>query len=173
MKITRSNQNFNFISILIMPLLFLLLSGSCNQPSTDQERSQTEITIRQIHRDYVEGWLANDEEKIMNLLDADPRIQPNSLRPINGKEAIRKFWFPQDSSTTVINEYSTQIISFNQLDTLATTIHTSLLDWDYQKDSIQFGRRQKGINTTIYKKQADNSWKIWRSMWTDIQSEAK
>jgi len=86
---------------------------------------------------------------------------------------IREFWFPKDGSKTIINNYKTEIISLDIMDTLAISTHESLLDWTYKKDSISFGMLQKGINTTIYRRQLDYSWKIWRSMWTDINVERK
>lgn len=109
----------------------------------------------------------------MELIAENARIQPNSLQPIEGKSEIRKFWFPKDSSKTIINDFQTEIISLKIYDTLAVSTHNSLLDWTYEKDSVSFGMLQKGINTTIYRKQPDNSWKIWRSMWTDISAEKK
>ena len=109
----------------------------------------------------------------MGLLEENARIQPNSLKPVEGKNQIRKFWFPRDSSKTTVNDFQTELISLKILDTLAVSTHTSTLDWTYKKDTLSFGMLQKGINTTIYRKQMDGTWKIWRSMWSDIYSERK
>ena len=155
-------------------LLFLVVFiWSCKKEITGQDATTHDQEIRQIHKDYVNGWLEMDEEKVMGLLEANARIQPNRLKPIEGKAAIRAFWFPKDSSVTTIHDYKTEIISLNIMDTLAVSTHTSLLDWTYHKDSLSFGMIQKGISTTIYRKQTDNSWKIWRSMWSDIVAENK
>ncbi|WP_297693261.1 nuclear transport factor 2 family protein [uncultured Eudoraea sp.] len=152
-------------------LVILLITSfyGCKNEQPDQD----EQMIRQLHEDYVSGWLSGDEEKIIGLLVEDSRIQPNSMKTIEGKKSIRDFWFPRDGSQTLINNYTTEIISLNILDTLAVSTHTSHLDWTYKKDSLDFGMLQKGINTTLYKKQADGTWKIWRSMWTDTYSETK
>lgn len=162
------NQNFLFFSIF----LALVIMG-CENKEAKKITDPDELEIRKIHSDYVNGWLNSDEEGIMKLLVEDSRIQPNTLKPIDGKSEIRKFWFPKDSSKTIINNYKTEIISLDILDTLAISTHESVLDWTYKKDSISFGMFQKGINTTIYRRQIDNSWKIWRSMWTDIYVERK
>ena len=155
-----------------MTFLILVIVG-CENKEANKTMDADELEIRNIHSEYVNGWLKSDEEGIMQLLVEDSRIQPNTLKPIEGKSEIRKFWFPKDSSKTIINNYETEIVSLNILDTLAISTHESLLDWTYKKDSISFGMRQKGINTTIYRRQLDNSWKIWRSMWTDIYVERK
>jgi hypothetical protein len=94
------------------------------------------------------------------------------MAPIEGKENIAGFWFPDDGSITEINNYVTKILSLTILDTIAVTTHSSILDWNYQKDSVRFGMIQTGINSTVYRKEGD-SWKIWRSMWTDIEAETK
>ena len=157
-----------------LPFSLLLLLVSCYQNPKHglaAEISDDERAIRQVHQDYVDGWINMDEEKVMGLLVEDSQIQPNRLTPVIGKENIRAFWFPNDSSITTINEFSTEIISVNVLDSIAVTTHSSILDWDYQKGETDFGQRQTGINTTIYRKQEDQSWKIWRSMWTDLYVE--
>ncbi len=156
---------------LTLGIILFLVAHGCNQnpkERSDAEGSDIESKIRQVHADYVEGWKNMDESKVMDLLEEDAQIQPNRFNPVIGKENIRAFWFPRDSSKTIINEFTTEIISLTVLDTIAVTTHSSILDWDYKKDSTNFGMYQKGFNTTIYRKQIDKSWKIWRSMWTDL-----
>lgn len=155
-------------------LSFILLTTlACVDKQAKKTTDIDELKIRKVHKAYVNGWLESNEEGIMELLVEDSRIQPNTLKPIEGKSEIRKFWFPNDSSKTTINNYVTEIINVDVMDTIAISTHTSLLDWTYKKDSINFGMLQNGISTTIYRRQVDNSWKIWRSMWTDIYVERK
>ncbi|NAS31842.1 hypothetical protein GTQ40_12720 [Flavobacteriaceae bacterium R38] len=153
--------------------MIAILIWSCKSKKEDEDLNTDNLEIKQLHADYVNGWLEMDEEKVMGLLEENARIQPNRLKPIEGKPQIRAFWFPKDSSKTIINEYKTNLISINIIDTLAILTHNSLLDWTYQNDTTEFGMLQKGINTTIYRKQEDKSWKIWRSMWTDIYAKRK
>lgn len=164
---------FRNLKILLLSIFLALVVVGCENKKENEVVDPNELEIRKIHNEYVKKWLKSDEEGIMELLVEDSRIQPNTLKPIEGKSEIRKFWFPKDSSKTIINNYETEIICLDIMDTLAISTHESLLDWTYEKDSISFGLIQKGINTTIYKRQLDNSWKIWRSMWTDIYVERK
>ena len=164
------NFYFKPLTVLIFSAFLIL---SCDSNKANQSLNSDEMKIRQVHNEYVNGWLKMDETLIMGLLEENASIQPNKLKPIEGRSEIRMFWFPKDSSKTIINEYKTEIISLNIIDTLGISTHTSLLDWTYVKDTVTFGMLQKGINTTIYRKQPDNSWKIWRSMWTDIYAERK
>jgi ketosteroid isomerase-like protein len=127
--------------------------------------------IEKVHNEYVSGWLNWDESKLMGLLDENASIQPNQLKPIVGKENIKKFWFPDDNSETKINSFRTKIINFSTVDNLAITTHTSFLDFTYNNGNITINSKQKAVNTTVYRKQQDNTWKIWKSMWADYVIE--
>lgn len=168
-------KNRNIAKITSIIVMMLIVTG-CNRSSKsdmEDQMSEDEAKIRQVHTDYVDGWKIMDEQKVMELLEVASQIQPNRFQPIIGKENIREFWFPKDGSKTIINEFTTEIISFKLIDTIAITTHSSILDWDYQKDSTIIGMYQQGFNTTIYRKQTDESWKIWRSMWTDLYVKNK
>lgn len=154
---------------------FLLITHWACQSNQKKESSAAldgteEMAITQIHNDYVEGWKIMDKERIMSLFEDGARIQPNKLMPIEGKENLRAFWFPEDGSITTINDFTTKIIHLAVLDTLAITTHLSMLDWSYTQDTFSLGMIQHGVNTTVYRKQPDTGWKIWRSMWTDFTS---
>jgi ketosteroid isomerase-like protein len=170
-----NNIKNHLLGKLALGIILLLVVFGCNlnqEERLDPEKSEIESKIRQVHADYVDGWKNMDESKIMGLFEEDSQIQPNRFNPVIGKENIREFWFPRDSSETIINEFTTEIISLTLLDTIALTTHSSILDWDYKKDATNFGMYQKGINTTIYRKQKNGSWKIWRSMWSDLYSKS-
>ncbi|GAA4278478.1 YybH family protein [Aquimarina mytili] len=157
-------------------LLALLLCIGCSQnPKKSLETSKTEDekAINTINQNYIEGWKNMNEELIMSLFEDGARIQPNSLKPFENKENIRKFWFPKDSSITTIHNFELELLHLTIKDSIATTLQESLIDWSYQKDTIHMAMIQKGINTTVYRKQQDHSWKIWRKMWTDIYIEKK
>ena len=158
--------------IILMLIVWGCVSKSDNE-NNGKQANQEELQIRNLHKDYVECWKEMNEEKVMNLLEDNAMIQPNRLTPITGKEKIREFWFPKDSSRTSIIKFETEVISLNFRDTIAIMMHESYIDWNYEKDTTKFGMIQKGINTTIYRRQEDMKWKIWRSMWTDIFAKSK
>lgn len=163
----RKKIEWSLIAVIAM------IGCTSEKDNSNKIPSNDEVHIHNLHNEYVEGWKEMNEEKVMKLMEMNSMIQPNRLAPIIGKENIRAFWFPKDSSITVINKFDTEIIGFNLKDSIAIMTHESKLDWDYVKDTISFGMVQKGINTTIYRRQKDTSWKIWRSMWTDILANQK
>lgn len=150
-------------------LLFCLFLNACSTMKNNHDAD----AVRLIHQSYVEGWLDMNEEQVMSLFEENAMIQPSSLTPLKGKKEIIEFWFPKDSSITKINSFKTDLLDLTVMDSLAIATHKSYLDWSYKKDTTDFSMVQKGISTTVYRKQQNKSWKIWRQMWTDIYSELK
>ena len=169
----RIDQKIVKIAFVIIISLSLFGCNPGSKTNAADQMTEEEAKVRQLHADYVDGWKNMNEQKVIGLLEDDAQIQPNRLTPITGKENIREFWFPNDSSNTTINEFTTEIISFRLIDSIAIVTHSSVLDWDYKKDTTYLGMHQKGFNTTIYRKQTNESWKIWRSMWTDLYVKNK
>jgi ketosteroid isomerase-like protein len=169
----KTTQQMVFLfRMILLPVLLVHLIGCAENQSTEPTDVDSQAVL-QVHNDYVDGWLNMDQEKIMSLIEGDARLQPSGLSPVDGKSQIQDFWFPQDGSVTSVNDFKTNIISLEVLDTLAISTHHSILDWEYQMDTLSFGMIQEGYNTTIYKKQSDDTWKIWRSMWADVDFQAK
>jgi len=124
--------------------------------------------FQSIEEKYTKGWLSNTPETVLDLFTPDARIQPSSLCPIDSLHNIKKFWFPGDGSVTIIDSFTTELLHVKVMDTLAVSTKKDYLEWTYINGSTRFGRKQKGIVTTLYKKRG-NDWKIWRQMWTDYE----
>lgn len=156
------------------PFICLFICLACTmEPQHPEEMSADEQAVRDIHQAYVEGWKKMDEVQVLALFEEGARIQPNRMSPIEGKEAIRSFWFPDDGSITRIHRYETDLMFVEVMDSLAVSTQKSLLDWSYEQDTFQMARIQRGLATTLYRKQSDGHWKIWRQMWTDYWSEGR
>lgn len=93
------------------------------------------------------------------------------LCPIDSLKNIQKFWFPKDGSHTIIDHFDIQPLNIYIDGDTAVSTGISILDWRYEKDAVKFEVNQKGIETTVYRRQKDNTWKVWRQMWTDLYSK--
>ena len=125
--------------------------------------------IRQINRAYLENWIKNDENGVLALFTEDARISPSGMSPIDSLPNIKQFWFPNDGSTTTIHLFDADELSLNIQGPLAFATQKTILEFTYEKDAFKMNRLQKGIDSSIYKKQIDGSWKIWRKSWTDFE----
>ena len=155
-----------FSFLLVIPAL-----AQESAPVTDADKDREILEAMQ--EQYRTGWLEMDAEKVLSLFEEGATLQPNRMKPITGMEAIRAFWFPEDGSVTTIHRFEVTPIVLEVMDSLAVGTHRSLLEWSYEKGDTKMGRLQQGINTVVFRRQADGSWKIWRRMWTDIYSEPR
>ena len=150
----------------------IIFSISCNSFNIDDKTSASNTAdkelIRNLQKEYVSQWLKGNEEGVLSLFTQEARIQPSSLCPIDSLKNIRNFWFPKDGSHTIIDHFDIQPLNIYIDRDTAVSTGISTLDWRYEKDTVKFKVSQKGIETTVYKRQKDNSWKVWRQMWTDL-----
>lgn len=57
--------------------------------------------VLRVTQEYRDAWLANDPARVMATLADTAVLLPSGMAPIDGEAAIRRFWFPSPSTTTV------------------------------------------------------------------------
>ncbi len=157
-------------------LWFLVLSIfiACDEKSLQTiESSSLSVKdieqIREINRNYTEGWIENDSAKVLGLYMDSATIIPSGLLPLKGKKAISEFWFPNDSSTTVIHYYDLKILDINGSRNFAYTYEYGKLSFTYEKDDFRLDREAESHAITIYEKVMSGEWKIVKRIWTDLK----
>ena len=154
---------------LLFFLLLISYSEMTSQEIDNQNLSAEDIKqIREINRNYTQGWLENDSKKVLGLFTNSATIIPSGLLPIQGKKAITDFWFPDDSSTTVIHYYDLEILEIGGDTNLAYTYENGNLSFTYEKDDFRLEREAESYAITIYKKVESGEWKIIKRIWTDL-----
>jgi ketosteroid isomerase-like protein len=117
---------------------------------------------------YQEGWLENDSSKIIKLFSDSAILIPSGLMPINGKEEIIKFWWPNDGSITKINDYKIILIEIAGTSDMAYTYENGKLSWSYQKENFSISKTQESFELTVFRK-SEGRWRIMKRIWTDIK----
>jgi uncharacterized protein (TIGR02246 family) len=138
------------------------------QSSIDDEKA-----IRAINAAYVKAWLENSEEKVMALFEEGSSITPSGVGYFKGKDKIRSFWFPKDSSTTVIEKFTNEIITIRHEKDVIVTMSNSKLTWNYSKGTMYMAREQEGYALTFFRRQSDRSWRIWKQVWSDLWAKER
>ena len=154
-------------------ILFVVLYIACDKQIRTDTTNSVDMdlsAIKIIQGNYVKNWLDGNREGVLNLFTSDARIQPNSLCPIDSLNKIRNFWFPDDGSKTTIDHFEIKNLATRVEGDTAYATGISFLEWTYVKDTIKFRVHQKGVETTVYVRQKDLTWKIWRQIWTDLFS---
>ncbi len=144
----------------------LILIASCK--FTTQEKK-----IIDLHKIYVDGWITYDSTKIMSIFEDDAALQPPGLTPIFGKRKMAEYWFPNDGSKITIQDFEFDPIHVEIRDTIAILTYDAVLDYVYQKDTMSISQVETSIGTAIYRKQFDDSWKVWRQFWTNTDMKRK
>jgi uncharacterized protein (TIGR02246 family) len=145
-------------------VLFLLLPLTI----TAQTSTSDESAVRRINEAYVNAWLKNSEEKVMELFEENGSITPSGVGYFKGHEKIRSFWFPKDSSITVIDKFENKIIKLEFSNDVIVAFSNSTISWHYQKGDFKMAKDQEGFALTFFRRQKDGSWKIWKQVWSDL-----
>lgn len=140
---------------LIIPALLVFLAFSACTPKTETNENQTcknQVLADSLNTQAVEAYNSGDVQKVLNLYADDAVFISQDLR-IGGK----------DSLAVVLETVVPYMSNFNP-DKGITSVtddlmyYQGLFTFDWNKDN--YSAMGKGFMTTVYKKQADNSWKI-------------
>lgn len=157
---------------VIMSILIIILLASCNnnQSTMAAALSSEDINkIRAVNKSYVSGWLNNDSTAVLDLFLDNATIIPSGLNPYRGRNELKGFWFPDDSSETVIHKYETEILDLQGSSDFAYTLERGFLSFTYKKGDFSMSKETNAHATTVYAKQENGEWKILTRMWTDIR----
>jgi len=151
--------------------LLYLLAGCTSSPSTGTLSDDDLNAVRSVIRSYADEWKAWDSSGVLDLFTEDAVISPSGLQPREGKQALRTFWFPNDSSVTEIHAYDIEILDAGGSGSIAYTREMGSLSFTYTNNDLRIDRDSKAYATTLYRKSSDGSWKIFSRMWTDMRTD--
>ena len=112
-----------------------------------------------------------DSSVILGLFTEDAVLSPSGLFPKEGKQAIRDFWFPDDSSKTEVHAYDIDVLDAGGSGDLAYTYEKGSLSFTYTRGTMNITRQSQAFGTTLYRRDSVGTWKIFRRMWSDIRVE--
>lgn len=155
-------------------------STASDQPSSSALSPDDITQIKAVSQKYVDAWLQDDTSGVLDLFVDTAIIIPSGMNPKTGKAALRAFWFPDDSSRTVIHAYEVEVLNVDgrafaccsgysprKQDGIAYTLEQGHLSFSYEKGDFQMSRESNAFATTILKKADDGVWKIVQRMWSD------
>lgn len=94
---------------------------------------------------------------------------PSGLSPLVGVEAIREFWFPDDGSRTVIENYEMHTTEIGGSSTVAYSRGAAQLSFRYEKDDQVVRQTNHTMYLTVYRKGVEGEWRMIRRMWGPTQ----
>ena len=143
----------------------LLVAGcTADLPGNDALSNADIAAIHSVSEAYVTGWLEGDTLAIVNTLDPQAVLMPAGMRPIVGIDDIKRFWWPDDGSVTVVTDYTMEVEEVEGSGYLAYTRGRTKLTFTFSKDGQTTEQTNQTMYLTVYRRQPDGSWRILRRM---------
>lgn len=126
-----------------------------------------EEALRALDAAYVDAWLTADaaeqEKKVLALFAKDAVIMPGGgLRPEEGTENLKSFWFPEGASPTIVNHFEHAIDDVAIDGNLGVVSGRYTLSFTYDNQTVS----QAG-NYLIVAEGGAGGWRITRMIWND------
>lgn len=144
----------------------VLLSG-CVQDRVALTQADLD-KIRDADRAYAEAWLSNDSSAVMATMGSEPVIVPSGMPAIEGNEAIRDFWWPEDAPLTTVHRFDLEQHESGGQGDFAYVRGTFLLAFEYAGRDYA----SAGEYLSVLARSEQGSWHISHRMWSDRPVEA-
>ncbi|MEO9484464.1 MAG: nuclear transport factor 2 family protein [Ekhidna sp.] len=150
---------------VIQIICIAALLGSCgDRKSAFSERDLD--AVNQIRRDYINGWLAGDSETVLGIFAEDATIIPSGVSPIVGKGEIKKYWFPNNGSETIIHSYEVDLLELHVSDSMAYSLEKGTINFTYTFGEVTMTKETTSYASSIFRKKSEDRWEVISRMWT-------
>jgi uncharacterized protein (TIGR02246 family) len=130
--------------------------------------SADRAAIQALDSAYVNAWLRDDTAAVLATLAPDAVLMPAGVGPLEGHEAIRRFWWPTDGSRTRVTAYRSTVDEIDGSDDLAYVRGTGDMTFIYEKDTVRTEQTSRSMMLTVVARQPDGRWLIRRRMWGNV-----
>ncbi len=163
----RVAKSLHVMAAVVMVIPLLIGIAACSE-TTDLSLSASDMeAINAASQAYGTAWLSNDPELVMATLTEDAVIVPSGMSSMQGKEAIRAFWFPEDSPPTVVTEFTSTEDEVGGHGDFGFVRGTFTLQFEYDGAEYSSG----GTYVCLLRRLPDGSWRISHRMWSDTPRE--
>jgi ketosteroid isomerase-like protein len=143
------------------PTLLLLMATGC---ATTHDSGDPRSALESASRAYAAAWMTNDADAVLETLTEDAVIVPSGMAPVEGRAAIRAFWFPEGGPPTTVESFEVEIHETTWEGSLGVVRGAFTLAFDY--DGVFYERG--GTYVDLLRPLPDGSWRISRRMWSDV-----
>jgi len=154
--------------LVLIPVAWLALvvitSGQSRLSLTDGDRT----AIRAINTTFVNAWLKDDASSVLSVFADDAILLPPNSEPVEGLQAIRSYWFPDDGSVTKIDSFDRHIDEIGGNKDLAFLRGTARLSWTYKKDGKTTSQSSRSTDLLILRRSARGKWLVIRQIWNSL-----
>jgi uncharacterized protein (TIGR02246 family) len=140
------------------------LALDCSSALTDDDAAK----VRGVVEAYRTAWLRGDSEGVMKTLTDDAVLLPaHGARPIVGREAIVKYWWPAGGPPSKVTRLDITVEGLTGDCATAYSHGRDDVAWTQDENGVTRTHGHPGTYLNVYRKLADGSWRIARHMWDD------
>ena len=148
--------------LLSLALMFVAILPTLAQ---DNGAARIKATVEDRYKEWLAAANKKDVSALTDLYDENAVLMPKSEEPVLGKAAIGEYYKklfadPHFVPFTLTTDWN----SFHLVNDIA--IATSVFEGDVTRNGKQIHFR--GKNMIVWKKEADDSWKVFRYMYDEI-----
>jgi uncharacterized protein (TIGR02246 family) len=152
-----------------LALALALTSESILAQGRSEKLSEADLAkIRAVNEAYAAAWLKNDAEAVLNTLSETAVLIPQGNRPVEGIEAIKKFWWPADGPRTTIKSFTISTDEVGGAGDVGYVRGTFQFSFSYEEKGKTSALTNAGNYLMIMRRQRDGSWRISHRMWGDL-----
>lgn len=154
---------------LMVALLLANAASGCAPVAADFDEADAEA-VRAVEEAYRLGWLANEPDAVMAVLEPGAVIMPAGVPPIEGDSAIRAYWWPSDGSITAIVEYEISVEEVLGGADLAILRGRGSLTFDHTAPEGESARfTSNSVHLSVFRRGPDGQWLISRRTWSALR----
>jgi uncharacterized protein (TIGR02246 family) len=164
-----NRTHIHVIWTVSVALTLWLAFGSAGVEAESEKLSATDVAkIRAVNEAYAAAWLRNDPQGVLNTFSNDAILIPQGNRPVEGLEAIKKFWWPADGPRTTIKSFTITTDEIGGDGNIGYVRGTFQFSFSYEEKGETKELSNKGNYMMIMRRQSDGSWRISHRMWGDL-----
>jgi uncharacterized protein (TIGR02246 family) len=128
--------------------------------------------VRAVVEAYRTAWLKGDAQGVLNTLTADAVLLPaHGARPIVGKEAITKYWWPAGAPASQVTKLDITVEGLAGDCLIAYAYGHDDVAWTQEEKGISKAHGHPGTYLNVFRRSADGTWRISHHMWDDGRTD--
>ena len=133
---------------------------------------QDEAAVRAVVEAYRTAWLKGDATAVLNTLTEDAVLLPaRGARPIVGRDAIARYWWPAGAPPTRITRLEITVDGLAGDCGIAHAYGRDDVAWTQVEGGAARAHGHPGTYLDVFRKSPDGAWRISRHMWDDGPSD--
>ncbi len=156
------------LALAVLGLLVFEPAGAASSECAAGLTKEDAAGVRAVVEAYRAAWLRGDAQGVLNTLTADAVLLPaHGGRPVVGREAITKYWWPADAPASQVTKLDITVEGLAGDCSIAYSHGRDDVAWTQEEKGVSKAHGHPGTYLNVFRKSADGTWRISHHMWDD------